>query len=325
MSGQLSNSTLIPVQVGHGLPKGEDPRLSALLGAALRKRFGPSRKRSQQNLANKPLWAPETFELPKCRAWREMASAARERVLRACNRQVLREAWLIEKAGMTYAAKMILLSESLEEQQLYCAIASEEAAHFAALEPWVEAFEARQGELDAFHKFLARMIEGGQRRPLILLIQVLLEGWGLYHYRELAERSSDPALRDVLQEILEDEGRHHGSGLVLLRDQGSFESAEVKDFESAFTSAFLEFSLMVRLGPQGVASAIRHEFEKNQGPMGLEERIALFEDLECENHSQRRLDILRELASRAVSSNCLAALDQAKAFRPMSAAECASL
>jgi rubrerythrin len=323
----MSDDSTVLVRVGHHLPKGEDLRLSALLGAALRKRH-PLRPRRPKNQEGPAFWSAEVFELSKSRAWRELNRRARERVLTACNQQVLREAWLIEKAGMSYAAKMVLLSESLDEQQLYCAIASEEAAHFAALQPWVEAMNAVEGEVDAFHGLLAKIIANGRRRPLILMIQVLLEGWGLQHYRALADQCQDEALRDVFEEILEDEGRHHGSGLVLLRDSGSAWDSDLEDeglsgLTGEFESAFLEFSAMVRLGPQAVASAIRAERERETGPMGLDERVALFDDLDCEQHSQHRLDILRELLARAISPERLAALDQAEAFRPRKAAECA--
>ena len=98
------------------------------------------------------------------------------------------------------------------------------------------------------------MIRDGQRESLVFIIQVILEGWGLAHYRSLLKACKHDGFREVLERILRDEARHHGSGVVLCRERGLPERARGEVLETM--RSFLE---MVRYGPQAVLAAIEEE------------------------------------------------------------------
>ena len=50
---------------------------------------------------------------------------------------------------------------------------------------------------------LASLIEEGDRESLVFIIQVILEGWGLTHYRSLAQGCQSEDFTEVLKALFE--------------------------------------------------------------------------------------------------------------------------
>ena len=284
-----------------------ESRLHAVLGAGLKKITGPALL--DQHL---PMWSPSFFGLEKSSVFRTASEETQSNIIRRCSIDVLHEAFFIEESGMAFASKMSLLSETREERMLYNLFAADEATHFH----WVQnALGAIQliCSLINFIGLLESVIRDGQRESLVFIIQVILEGWGLAHYRSLLRECGHAGFRDVLERILRDEARHHGSGVVLCRERGLPDRARGEVIETM--RSFLE---MVRFGPQSVLAAIDEEL----GGLNKEQKRRTLEELECENHSLSRLNHLRELMMQEGFESIVAELSDHGAFTPYPVEAC---
>lgn len=213
------------------------------------------------------------------------------------------EAYQIEKAGMSFAAKMSLLAESLSEQKLFSLFAAEEASHFHMIEAVLGAPPAE--ELSPFIELLQEIIRSAERRSLIFIIQVVLEGWGLDHYALMKRTCQDPALSDYLQRILLDEAAHHGSGLSLF-NESDLTPAEF-DYIREMLQSFLN---MVRIGPVGMIQAL----ESVLGPQTETQKSEMLEQMQARRDTIRKLNLLRELMAKAGAHKILASLEAAQSF-----------
>jgi hypothetical protein len=160
---------------------------------------------------------------------------------------------------------------------LYALIAGDEAAHYY----WISRFVHGAPAPSPFLKLIGSWIEHGSRSALTLLVQVVLEGWGVQHYRLLAGDCHDAQLAAVLREIVTDEARHHGSGMRLL-GQRALNGADRAEIAGTL-AGLLD---LVRCGPQAVVAAIE--------PV---DRARCFVQLQAEEETGRKLALLRDLIS----------------------------
>ncbi|MSQ03052.1 MAG: ferritin-like domain-containing protein [Myxococcales bacterium] len=251
-------------------------------------------------------WSAERFGLDRVARFTEAAPELQHAIVARCCADQLAEALDIENIGMAFAARMLLAAESVEERQLYATIAADEAVHHAALTPFVAALPG-QGP---FLELLGRLVDDGDRATQVLVVQVVLEGWGIEHYRTLARTCRDPALAHVLRRIVDDEARHHGSGVVL---------APRRPAGDAAVDVLTRFLDMVRVGPQGVLAAV----EGACGPLSRAERVAVLEQLDTGAHAASRLGLMRRLLKRAGAHAVVAALEAQGRFQPLTAEEAA--
>ncbi len=301
----------IKMQVGLDLPSdGGAHRLDGIIAAAVSKVGCNPAPAAPEDTS---FWSAKHFGLPGVRAYEALGEEQQQAVLRQAGRGLLEEAYFIEKAGMAYAAKMSLSARTTEERVLYSMIAGDEACHFSEVSSYLDITPDPQG--NPFLALLTEMIETGDRDSLIFVIQVVLEGWGLTHYRAVAEGCRHPELATALHGILRDEARHHGSGMLLF-DATSLSSKS----ERFIVEVMTRFLHMVRMGPQSVASAVIEA----SGGLSKRQRVELFSDLEAVDHSASRLSILRNLMVRAGAEPIIDALKDSGEFRPMSAQECAA-
>ncbi len=271
---------------------GEDDRLRAVLQSALARTTDVSAVNSTG-----PFWPASFFGLDGVQCFRDASKDQQARVVAAASRATLEEAWFIEKAGMVYTAQMSLLATSTEERQLYSLFAADEAAHLHLVGAFLPPDEpSRPGP---FHALLADVIETADRATLIFVIQVVLEGWGLVHYRQLAEGTHSAPLRAAFERILKDEARHHGSGLLLF-DQ----AASGADVEQA-TALLERFLAMVLLGPLMVVGCLSAVL----GPLDNAAKTEVLHQLNADEQVRDRLALLRGLMDRPTASAIVAALD----------------
>ncbi len=285
--------------------------LRPILGAALRRRGLPAARAAG---AGKAYWDAAHFGLERTRAYRELGERGKRQVLEACGRSLLEEGYFIEKLGLAFTAKMTALSRTTEERQLYCLFASDEAAHLALIGSFLAGVPSAEG--NPFLRLIARVIEEGSKPGLTYLIQVVLEGWGVSHYRDLAAGCREPELARALAGIVRDEALHHGSGAALL------EGAPVPESERGFVAEILAslFS-MVRTGPQEVVG----QLERAAGGFTLAGRARVFEDLDTRGHSARRIKRLQTLMAAAEAGPILEGLRAKGVLTPLDPAACAKL
>lgn len=260
-----------------------------------------------------PAWDENYFGLDQVSVFKEASKSEQRNILWEATRNILGEASFIEQLGLAFNAKMILLTDKLEERTLYSLFAADEAQHLF----WINAHMPQVLPLPQkpFFKLLSSIIEDGSRAPLICLIQVLLEGWGINHYSSIAQGCKHAGLKTYLKKILKDEALHHGSGMILW-DQLVLSSEE----ESFVIEMLVRLFEAVQEGPQMIVKSI----EQSLGHLSFAQKTAIFEQLKCEVQSERRIDLLKSLLGKqSQENNILSELDELGAFRPYSATECA--
>ncbi|MEZ5302764.1 MAG: ferritin-like domain-containing protein [Verrucomicrobiales bacterium] len=261
------------------------------------------------------LWPAEFFGLHKVRLFAEADAERRERILDGCAKTLLNEAYFIEKSGMAYCAKMILLACSPQVEQVYSLIAADEATHLQWIRPYV-AEEQRQRPEGEFLRFLGGLIERCDQNTLAYLVQVILEGWGLHHYRNLGKACRYAPLKNVFMAIHRDEALHHHTGEVV------FQPSQTTGEQAALVAdALRTYTELVRVGPQAVAGVLDREF----GGLGKARLAQVFGELESERTSAEKLGILRSLMAGPGRERYLAALDEAGAFTPYAPSACAAI
>jgi rubrerythrin len=293
---------------------GEHRDLRAVLASALKNRnaFQPEGRRDSS-----AFWPADHFGLDNVSLFRDSSEEERRAILEACGGNLLAESYYIEKFGMYFAAKMSLLAESADERMLYSLFAADEAVHYN----WVAAFAPASAVADhlnnLFVKFLDETLRGEDRLTLSYVVQVVLEGWGLYHYRALSSDCEDEELKKVFENILRDEARHHRSGVILFGGQNP-STSQMERIVEVLSRLFF----MVQAGPQAVVSQI----ERVRGPLSKIERARVFEELSCERATEQKIDLLKSLIGSAAHADFITdRLYHNGSLRAFSARECAEL
>lgn len=259
------------------------------------------------------LWRAEWWRLDASRTFCALEPELQRASLKACNRTILNEAYFIEKSGLAYTAKMVLLAESTDIAQLYALIGADEARHLAWLEPYV-ADEDKTRPYGQFLAFLSQLIEQAPPRLLVYLVQIILEGWGLDHYKRLANGCQNPHLTEAFLNILKDEALHYKSGSLL------FKPAELnpKDWE-LIRNALKTYAGMVRVGRWAVIEAM----DQALGSLSVQEvedvLIALKHSEEC----FRKLQLLKTLMRQPGVEALVDELETEGYFLPLSPQEAA--
>ncbi len=249
------------------------------------------------------VWALADFGLAQAKILGDASPESLGRLRAQLARDRFVEAWHIEKAGMSFAAKMSLLAESFNEQKLYSLFAAEEARHFHYLQS-ILGTEAQPG--GPFIDLLNEIIVSAERRPLLFIIQVVLEGWGIDHYALMMKTCQQAEIKQALGIVLADEAAHHGSGVALF-NEADLSPAEF-DYILETMHAFLS---MVSVGPVSVVDAVEHNL---QGSLNSEQRQHLLSQMQAQSETQRKLHLLRQLMIKADAQRLLAALDQKNGF-----------
>ena len=262
-------------------------------------------------------WPAEHFRLDRASVFRTASEEEQQDILRQCGQNLLAESYYIEKSGMYFAAKMCLLAETTQERLLYSLFNADEATHFSWINQFVSDLAVAEHRHNPFIQLLDEMLRREDRTTLTYLVQIVLEGWGLEHYRRLASTCLNETLRQVFTAILNDEARHHGSGLILFHERRpsvSHLSAIVENLGQVFR--------LVQAGPQMVVSAV----ERVKGPLSPARKARLIAELDGENQAAEKIATLHSLVQAADFAEAISApLERQGLFEPFSAEVCAAL
>jgi hypothetical protein len=283
-----------------------DDKLRRILTAALA-------KHNAGNLPSKAdYWRAEFFHLHQVQIFQQASNAEQSAILELVNYSLLNESYLIEKAGVGYMAKMVLLAETIEERMLYAMFTSDEATHLSQISHFLPE-SAQTHSNDPFLDLLAAVVESADKTVLLFVLQVVLEGWGLSHYRRLAQGCHDAILAQTLTSFLQAEARHHGTGRTLFKQM-----AVSAESQAVILDVLSQFLLMVQVGPQNVLSAI----EQVKGHLTRSQKINILEQLDTQTHSGTRLQTLRSLMQATSAQAIVQILDERGAFTPLPAHQC---
>lgn len=269
----------------------------------LQRKIGEKPKPDIKELSG--LWGADSYDLQSVDIFRESTLSEKKLILEDCARTRLEEAYHIEKSGMAFTSKMTLLADTLDERKLYCQFSADEANHLEAITAFLPNISDNYKN-NPFIQLLADTINTGTRRPLIFIIQVLLEGWGIDHYQGMFNTCHSIALGEVLSKIIKDEAGHHGSGLML------FNEKELSRNEFNFIIDTLKnFFRMVQVGSVGVLDSI----EKTKGHLSTSQKIGLLHQLESQESAQRKLKVLKKLMHKAESNKIIEELEKHNCFQ----------
>ncbi len=288
----------------------KDDKLRRILDSALQSKVGKIKVYTTDLI----YWNAEHFDLHKIDIFTDSTPEEQTQILHLCNQTLLEEAYFIEKAGIGYMSKMVMLAETSEERMLYALFSADEVTHLAKISSFLPNPELVSTNNPFLH-LLADVAETSDKVVLIYVLQVILEGWGLTHYRNLAKNCINTELKALLQSFLEDESRHHATG-VRLCEQVSIEHQSRKTIIEVLAS----FLQMVQVGPQGVVAAV----EQVKGSLSRQQKITVFQQLGAEYHSSSRLNLLRGLMTNPQTVSIVQQLDERNAFTPFSIEQCVS-
>lgn len=257
-------------------------------------------------------WDDTYFGLNKVKYFQEATAKQQQKILQIANRDLLEEIYWVEQAGVGYMAKMVTLSETCEERLLYGLFTADEASHLATIGhflPHTPVFNE-----DAFLGYMASLLNSSDKQLLMILVQVVLEGWGMSHYRSLANHCLQISLTNVLRNFLESESRHHALGVTQLRSYDTYSQESLDNIYSALT----HFLYMVQIGPQRLLKSI----EIGLGDLSIHNKVKILEELDTENYSNTRLKLLRSLMIGTVPDSIVQSLEAQGYFNAYSATQC---
>ena len=259
-----------------------------------------------QALAFETLWSLDDLEVGQVNCLKEASPLVQQRIAYDLAYARFTEAYAIEKAGMSFAAKMSLLAPTLNEQKLYSLFAAEEARHF----DFIDRSLGHPDHLDTnpYIELLHHLILTGERSCLLLLVQVVLEGWGVEHYAKMANTCQQPEVRKALHGILADEAAHHGSGLSLF-DIQQLNNRDLDYLEDKLS----QFLQLVAVGPVSALAILT----KHLGPFSSLQRKDILQELNATSETQRKLNLLKHLLHKAGAEQLVERLEAKSAFVPL--------
>jgi hypothetical protein len=300
-------SNIKPKTVGFDLPHvSSEHRLQRILNAAL-----PEHSK-YTNPKNINYWNADFFNLNQVKIFQESDINEQYQILEIANLSLLTESYFIEKAGVGYMAKMVLLAETLEERMLYGLFTADETTHLQQIMNFLPEKELTNTD-DPFLNLLSEVVESEDKTVLLFVLQVILEGWGLSHYRRLAKHCQNPIFSEILHGFLQAESRHHATGTTLFNEISISPSSQ-----KIIIEILSQFLFMVQVGPQSMLTAI----EKVKGELTKVQKVQILEELETETHSGTRLKILQSLMNMTSANNILQRLAEKGAFTPLPAYQC---
>ena len=264
-------------------------------------------------LQSTPAWGASFYNFDRSTAFQSLTPESQHAVLLECSKGQMEEAMMIEIAGMSFAAKMSLLSETLQQRELYSRFAADEASHYRMLRNLVGAPNTRLARQNVFLIFLSELIRDSNRVPLLSLIQVLLEGWGLSYYHHLASEATLTEVRGVLETIVADEAAHHGSGLILMKDA----QPSQHDDEAAKT-AITHLVSMLKAGPVAVFQSLARAV----GPMSMGDVTTFLQETSFEIKLEADLSMVQRLLEKSGSAKLLRQLQDQNLFVAPSISQC---
>jgi hypothetical protein len=259
-------------------------------------------------------WEANSLGLDQCVLFRRLHEADQDAILFDLSQNLLNESFFIESAAITTATKLSLTASSLQERMFFSLMAGEEALHLRALLP----FMARPARIDEspLGKLFSRVSEQGSREVLLLLVQVVLEGWALSHYSKIAKGCQNDLLAQALRQIVQDESRHHGMGLVL----SSPDNLNTEDLQFV-SDAIYELLSFARTGPAPLLSVL----VRRLGQLSVEEKRMFLEQSRAQLETQMRLELMKSLLKGVLPMKMLANFEESGLFRAISNAEAAEI
>lgn len=257
------------------------------------------------------IWDEDFHHLTESAFWHSLPLSVREGILVRLGQKILQEAYFIECAGMAYAGKMNLASKTKEERAFFCFVAEEETKHLRMIEA-LASFNTSLETIPSFALLIGEIIQEASKASHLLLIQILLEGWGLSYYKNLSKASRDESVSNAFKSIVKDEIRHHSGGVLLFSSrklQHPMTETEVSEF-----LGYLErIAFMVKVGPYALCEEVM-KFQEGSDKEVLNQFLI---DINAVTTTQSKMELLRDLLSKSLPEEVFKLIEDRKILRPM--------
>lgn len=285
------------------LAKFEDPQMKAVLAKALL-RAGLTVPAPGDAY---DYWDWDGYEVSPAQLPRQCDPAA---VLRARNIFRITELSLLEAMGLEYNAKLVLQAQTYEEKMMYGCFYADELRHAALLRPYAPAQVADAHRCNPVIDVIWQVTDKSHPLTVLLMIQVLLEGFGVRHYSQLGASCRHPHLSRVLASIATDEAAHHGVGAHIQKTRGKAAPTPPQARGETVT-LLLRLIDTYRAWPSTLLRAI----EVSHGPQPERVLADVVERLDVEGKAQAYLAGFDQLVRGHFPDDVLGDLDRARAFR----------
>ncbi len=240
------------------------------------------------------IWDEFFFNLDKSYIYNNLIEEHKKNILTQLTYNILQEAYFIECAGMAYAAKMSLTSNSIEEKQFFCIMAKEEATHLRYIVKLLKSNIPLSLNKQSFAFLIGKIIDEVSRKDHLLLIQILLEGWGIYYYRSLYNSTNCLLTREIFNKILNDESRHHAVGVILYNQDNN-------EYHNSNTIYYLKQIIdAIKSPPIDILNEI-NKYNKNFF-CDIKNVEIFLREIEAINSVKNKLNLIKELLCKNIDN-----------------------
>ena len=133
----------------------------------------------------------------------------------------------------------------------------------------------------------------------------MLEGFGIGHYTSLKNDCLYQPLQNVFNRILKDEARHHGAGVVLVKETKlkKIEREQVFEYTRDFVQALRSANWVLNI------------IEESSSPLSKTEKATHYEAVEYEQTMARRMQAIKEMLLKSNHENLVESLTKDGVFK----------
>jgi hypothetical protein len=232
-------------------------------------------------------WDAKHFGLVNTTLYNKLDLVQQQSLVELLNERLFASFLYIEKSGLTFGAKMILVSETMEEKSLYAAFVEEESRHYMEFNRFANLTLEKEKHWLPMLDILGSAIMDAEKETMAYIIHTLMEGFSITHYQILMQGCQNPQLKESFQRILDDEGRHHAMGYTTKEKNVS---QLVKDQVYEYTTRLLN---TVRTSHPSIKA-----YELLFGELSQKELQLLKEETKSEERGSQRVQVFESIIKK---------------------------
>lgn len=262
---------------------------------------------------NDTRWSAEFYSADRSSVFRSLTLQQQHDIVKGFDYRVLSEIQWVEVVAMSFANRMSSSAKTTSERELYSFIGSDEARHLHLINSIIGTPKEVDVQNNYFLKMVGDIIDKENRDVLVFFMQVILEGWGIHHYTDLSRACNDPYTKSVLSTIVQDEASHHGSGLLIFKEDRLASEDQKKIF--GVMEIFME---CLRSGPSNLINPIAQA----AGGMNQAEVLSFLEETNFQTRAQGQLHYIHMMLLKSKAHKLVSHLKNLGAFDTINLQDC---
>lgn len=263
----------------------------------------------EQQTGQPYLWNADFYGLDKVSAFKQANFDLQEELLVAMSQSFLREACSIEHFGFSYASKIMMLSDTVEEKSIFAMFVSDETRHLRDVLRFVDFELGEQYYNDPYMILLADIIREGDKQSLIFLLQAMLEGHGIQHYRMLLDGCQNEEFSLCIRRILKDEAYHHATGLALVDEKQM----------TPYTKSFLIDCISRTVQLLSYPHRVIYFLERGLGGFSKEQTYKTLNELNFDQEIAAKIQRVKALIYKSAPQDVIEQLERLNVFKTFTA------